>query len=325
MLGDQSMEVGTFRTIRCPVRLSAAVLQKAVSMFSCLIRSCSLLLAAAAMICPAFAQEKLAWKFTPGSALKYNVNQSMTMEVIVAGNRTTQEIKQTMVMGWDVQKVGAAGDALVGQTIERINMDFSGTLIESFKYDSADKTPPTTSMGRRIADSYSRILNQQFQVSMKPTGEITNVKIPETLMSALTTSGNGVLTEPMVKQMMTQSAITLPASAISRGQSWTTKQSIDLPYGKMSISSRLTHAGVDSATGFTVITMAPTIAIESGENAAQQVTLNASEGEGRVFFDAENGRIAKSELDLTMDLTVRLNEQQIDQKVRQELSMELSE
>jgi hypothetical protein len=221
--------------------------------------------------------------------------------------------------------MGAAGDAVVGQTIERINMDFSGSLIEPFKYDSADKTPPTTSMGRRIADSYSRILNQQFQVSMKPTGEITNVKIPETLMSALTTSGNGVLTESMVKQMMTQSAVTLPVAAVAPRQSWTTRQSVDLPYGKMLISSKLTCTRIDAASGIAIIAVAPEIKIESGEDAAQQVTLNSSSGEGEIHFDFTNGRIAKSLLDLTMDLTVRLNEQQIDQKVSQNLSMVLSE
>jgi hypothetical protein len=294
-------------------------------MFSSLIRSFTLLLTAAAVFSPAVAQQKLAWKFTPGSQLKYDVNQTMTMEVTVAGNKTTQEIKQTMVMGWDVQKMGAAGDAVVGQTIERINMDFSGSLIEPFKYDSADKTPPTTSMGRRIADSYSRILNQQFQVSMKPTGEITNVKIPETLMSALTTSGNGVLTESMVRQMMTQSAVTLPVAAVAPRQSWTTRQSVDLPYGKMLISSKLTCTRIDAASGIAIIAVAPEIKIESGEDAAQQVTLNSSSGEGEIHFDFTNGRIAKSLLDLTMDLTVRLNEQQIDQKVSQNLSMVLSE
>lgn len=294
-------------------------------MFSSLIRSFTLLLTAAAVFSPAVAQQKLAWKFMAGSQLKYDVNQTMIMEVTVAGNKTTQEIKQTMVMGWDVQKLGAAGDAVVGQTIERINMDFSGSLIEPFKYDSADKTPPTTSMGRRIADSYSRILNQQFQVSMKPTGEITNVKIPETLMSALTTSGNGVLTESMVKQMMTQSAVTLPVAAVAPRQSWTTKQSVDLPYGRMLISSKLTCTRIDAASGIAIIAVAPEIKIESGEDAAQQITLNSSSGEGEIYFDFTNGRIAKSLLDLTMDLTVRLNEQQIDQKVSQNLSMVLSE
>jgi hypothetical protein len=294
-------------------------------MLSSLIRSFAFLLTAAAVFSPAVAQQKLAWKFVPGSQLRYDVNQTMTMEVTVAGNKTTQEIKQTMVMGWDVQKLGAAGDAVVGQTIERINMDFSGSLIEPFRYDSSDKTPPTTSMGRRIAESYSRILNQQFQVSMKPTGEITNVKIPETLMSALTTSGNGVLTESMVRQMMTQSAITLPTTAVAPRQTWSTRQSVDLPYGKMLISSRLTCSRIDSSAGLAIIAVAPDIKIESGEDSAQQVTLNKSSGRGEVSFDFVNGRIAKSTLNLTMDLTVRLNEQQIDQTVSQNLSMVLSE
>lgn len=325
MLEVRSLEEGTSRKIWFPGRRTAAVLEKAVSMFSRLTRFLALLLLTAAVVVPASAQETLAWKFTEGSRLKYDVNQSMTMKVIVAGNATTQEIKQTMAMGWDVQKVGANGDALVGQTIERISMDFSGSLIEPFKYDSTDKTPPTTSMGRRVADSYAKILNQQFQVSMKPTGEITNVKIPETLMSVLTTSGNGVLTESMVRQMMTQSAITLPIEAIAPKHKWSTNQSVDLPYGKMSIVSQLTFAGIDRSTGFAVIAVTPEIKIASGEDSTQQVTLNESSGKGQVYFDIANGRIAKSQLDLQMDMTVRFNEQQIDQEVSQKLSMVLSE
>jgi hypothetical protein len=100
---------------------------------------------------------------------------------------------------------------------------------------------------------------------------------------------------------------------------------VDLPYGKMLISSKLTCTRIDAASGIAIIAVAPEIKIESGEDAAQQVTLNSSSGEGEIHFDFTNGRIAKSLLDLTMDLTVRLNEQQIDQKVSQNLSMVLSE
>ncbi|MEY2725819.1 MAG: hypothetical protein RLZZ458_1686 [Planctomycetota bacterium] len=273
---------------------------------------------------PAAAQEKLAWKFAPGTSLKYVVNQNMNTEITLAGQKTTQAIKQTMDMGWSVQDVSAAGVAVMGQTIERIQMDFSGSLIEPFKYDSGDSNPPATSMARRIADSYSKILNQQFQVTMKPTGEITNVKVPDTLMEALTSSGNGVLTEDMVKQMMTQSAITLKDTPVSRGQVWQNNQTVSLPYGKMSISSTLTYAGVDS-TGRAVIRIEPKISIENSENSAQQVKLNSSTGKGSVYFDNARGVIVRSELDLMMDISVQLNGQAIDQKVTQKLAMTLAE
>ena len=273
---------------------------------------------------PVAAQEKLAWKFAPGTELKYVVNQNMNTEITLAGQKTTQVIKQTMDMGWSVQDVTAAGTAVMGQTIERIQMDFSGSLIESFKYDSADTTPPATSMARRIADSYAKILNQQFQVTMKPTGEITDVKIPDPLMEALTSSGNGVLTEDMVRQMMTQSAITLPTMPISRGYVWGNKQTVTLPYGIMTIDSRLSYVGADSA-GRAVIRMEPKISIQNSENSPQQVNLKGSNGKGSVYFDAARGVIVRSELDLTMEISVQLNGQAIDQKVTQKLAMTLAE
>jgi hypothetical protein len=93
----------------------------------------------------------------------------------------------------------------------------------------------------------------------------------------------------------------------------------------MSIVSQLTFAGIDRATGFAVIAVTPEIKIASGEDTAQQVTLNESSGKGQVYFDIANGRIAKSQLDLQMDMTVRFNEQQIDQEVTQKLTMVLSE
>lgn len=272
---------------------------------------------------PVAAQEKLAWKFAPGTELKYVVNQNMNTEVTVAGQKSTQSVKQTMDMGWSVQDV-VAGSAIMGQTIERIQMDFSGSLIEPFKYDSADTNPPATSMARRIADSYANILNQQFQVTMKPTGEITDVKIPDPLMEALTSSGNGVLTEDMVRQMMTQSAITLPTMPISRGYVWTNEQSVTLPYGKMTIKSRLSYAGTDSA-GRAVIRMEPEITIQNSENSPQQVNLKSSTGKGNVYFDGARGVIVRSELDLTMEISVQLNGQAIDQKVTQKLAMTLAE
>ncbi|MFM7833775.1 MAG: DUF6263 family protein, partial [Planctomycetaceae bacterium] len=208
------------------------------------------------------------------------------------------------------------------QTIGRVQVESDGGLVGGFKYDSSDSAAPTSPVAKSMADVFSRIINKPFAVTMQPTGKIGAVEVPEELLTALAGSG-GAMSEDTLKQLMTQSAVTLPTEGIKKGDSWENVQNVDMPVGVMTINSKLTFKGIDAATGFAEIEMKPTISIKGKEGSPQQITLTSAKGGGKVLFDQKKGRVAQSDVDLTMELSIKQLGQQIDQVVEQKTVMKL--
>ncbi len=291
-------------------------------MLSGTLRRLLLLGLALASITPAIAQEKLAWKFNSNESLKYVVEQSTKMQMSFGGQKQSMQLKQTLDMDWKINEIASNGDAKMVQTIGRVQVESDGGLVGGFKYDSSDSVAPTSPVAKSMADVFSRIINKPFAVTMQPTGKIGAVEVPEELLSALAGSG-GAMSEDTLKQLMTQSAVTLPTEGIRKGESWENVQNVDMPVGVMTINSKLTFNGIDAATGFAEIQMQPTITIKSKEGSPQQITLKSAKGGGKVLFDQKAGRVAQSDVDLTMELTIKQLGQQIDQIVEQKTVMKL--
>ncbi|MGV2342227.1 MAG UNVERIFIED_CONTAM: hypothetical protein LVR18_52465 [Planctomycetaceae bacterium] len=172
-----------------------------------------------ASVVPVAAQEKLAWKFTSNESLKYVVEQSTKMQMSFGGQKQSMQLKQTLDMDWKINEIAPTGDAKMVQTIGRVQVESDGGLVGGFKYDSSDSAAPTSPVAKSMADVFSRIINKPFAVTMQPTGKIGAVEVPEELLTALAGSG-GAMSEDTLKQLMTQSAVTLPTEGIKKGDSW---------------------------------------------------------------------------------------------------------
>ncbi len=273
------------------------------------------------------AQEKLAWKFAPGESLKYVVKQNMNMTMDVAKKKQSIAMNQTMDMQWKIAEVDSSnGAAEMSQTIDRVQMTSQGGPFGIVEYDSAGDNIPETPLGKSMAEVFRKIIGQEFGVHMKATGKIDQVTVPQSLIDALKQSGTtgSALDEATLKQMMTQSAITLPEKAINPGHSWDSEQQVELPFGTMTVKSQLTYQGIDSSSGYAKIAMIPVISVTPKPGAPVTLTLTKSEGSGLVLFDAAKGRIAKSDLDLTMQMQVQSFGQVIDQTIKQTTSMTLA-
>ncbi|HQX51828.1 MAG TPA: DUF6263 family protein [Planctomycetaceae bacterium] len=273
------------------------------------------------------AQEQLAWRFTPGESLKYVVNQKMDMTMDLAGNKQTVAMTQVMDMHWKISEVDARnGDVKMSQTVERLKMNSEGPPFGTVAFDSASETAPDTPLGKSLAEVFKVMIGKEFDVQMKSTGKIESVQVPASLIEGLKKAGSAgnAMDESTLKQMMTQSAITLPEKPIQPGEKWESVQQIEMPFGTMVVKSQLSFEGIDSSSGYALIAMKPTITVTPKEGAAINLTLNNAEGQGMVRFDIAKGRIARSDLDLTMDMRVKSFGQVIDQTVHQTTSMVLS-
>lgn len=273
------------------------------------------------------AQEQLAWKFAPDESLKYVVKQNMNMTMVVANKTQTIAMNQTMDMRWKIADVDASsGDATMSQTIDRVQMNSQGGPFGVFEYDSAGDKVPESPLGKTMAEVFRRMIGEEFGVHMKTTGKIDQVTIPQSLIDGLkkTGSAGNALDETTLKQMMTQSAITLPEKTLNSGDKWDSVQQVELGFGTMTVKSELTYQGIDPSTGHAKIAMIPVISVEPKPGADVTLTLTKSAGTGIVLFDVAKGRIAKSDLDLTMQMQVKSFGQLIDQTIKQTTSMTLA-
>jgi hypothetical protein len=222
--------------------------------------------------------------------------------------------------------VANTGDAQMSQVVERVSMKSEGGPVGSFEYDSTASTPPDSPLARTMADVFAKIIGQDFPITMKPSGKITKVTVPEGLLKTLSQAGaaGNAINEDTLKQMMTQSAITLPETPVKKGDSWETSQKVELPFGTMTVASKLTYQGVDTSSGMARIDMKPSISMKAKEGAPLSLTVTKSDGKGTVLFDTAKGRIARSDLNVTMEMSVKQFGQTVNQTLKQETSMVLA-
>lgn len=287
---------------------------------------CILLLTAA--VVPLNAQDTLRWKFQSGETLKYSVQQTMKTHMETAAGAQDMTTNQTMEMSWKVAGMTPGGDAVVGQQIDRVQLSMEGGVYGAgVKFDSSDSGAPTHPIVKAISDVFRKIIGQPFNVTMRPSGKVVDVAVPPQLLESLKTTGGGAtnpLNEDVLKQMMTQSSVTFPESAVTVGQTWDTSQKIDLPFGSMVVTSRLTYEGRDAETGLAQIAMAPSVAVQPNPSSPIQLQLKDNSGTGRILFDAQSGRIVRSDLKLDMELQITQFGQTMTQKVEQQTSMQLA-
>lgn len=289
-------------------------------------RSLLMLAAAVVLSAPLMAQDALAWKFTAGEKLTYVVQQKTDTELDFGGRKQGVSMQQTMHMGWNIMDVASTGDAQMSQVVERVSMKSEGGPVGSFEYDSTASTPPESPLARTMADVFAKIIGQDFPITMKPSGKITKVTVPEGLLKTLSQAGaaGNAINEDTLKQMMTQSAITLPETPVKKGDTWETSQKVELPFGTMTVSSKLTYQGVDTSSGMARIDMKPSISMKAKDGAPLSLTVTKSDGKGTVLFDTAKGRIARSDLNVTMEMSVKQFGQTVNQTLKQETSMVLA-
>ncbi|MCA9057474.1 MAG: hypothetical protein KDA85_03210 [Planctomycetaceae bacterium] len=254
----------------------------------------------------------LRWKLENGEKLNYDVHQDMTTILDIKGEKKESASKNKLSMTWQVAGLSSAGDAyIVQQSIDRVSMEMEGGPAGKVSFDTAGADAPKSPAARLMLSVFRRIVGQKFVVTMAPSGAIRDVQVPKGLMDAIVESQGSaagqapVITEEMLKQMMEQAAVTLPGRDTEPGTSWRTSQVVDMPLGRMTVSSVLKLQKVDTATGNATISVNPTISISPREGAPLTLELIGSRGEGLLIFNTNNGRITKSQLNLTIDMDVK--------------------
>lgn len=283
------------------------------------------LLLAAPFSLDANAQEVLRWKFQRGQQLKYNVHENMETVMDVGGNEIQQQMKMQMDIVWNVLDVAAGGDAIMDQIVTRAQIKMANGPDTEVAYDTSKPEKTENLFLNSMGDVFLKIINQNFKITMKPTGEVANVEIPAKMVEAIKESAAGnpaALNETTLKQMMKQSAVTMPTNGVAPSGTWTSRQSVKSPYATIDITSKMTFASKD-ANGNVLIDIDPKVVITPKEGAAVKMTLVDSEGKGQVTFNVAKGVVTKSQLVMEMTMEIDSGQRAFKQKVTKTTAMTL--
>lgn len=289
-------------------------------------------LAAFAFLClagSAEAQTTLRMKFTKGQTNSYEMIQEMKIAQTIAGKNIDMEMKQTMEFSQTVDDVLADGNARMTTKFTRVKMAMKGPVevdIDSAAENAADDNPVAGIMSGLV----KTLAKVRFEATIKPTGELIDVKIPEELVKEFrnipgSAQMGDMFSEQGLKQMMSQSSISFPKEPVKVGDSWNQMTNVKLPFGKMSGDMKLTYQGTEKVGDktFQKIGCVTKVAFAEDEKAQLTMKLTSQKADGHFLFDNDQGRLQESAVNQTMEMTVGFLGQTIDQNLTQKVSVKL--
>jgi hypothetical protein len=272
----------------------------------------------------------LRWKFKPGEALHYQMDQKTVTQIKLSnqdannpGIKTTNT--QVIDMTWKVGSVAADGTAEVTQTIDRLQ-----TKIEmpgaAFEYDSKADKAPEGPIAAAVVPMLKALVGARFEFKMTPRGELSDVKIPESLVKALKEAGpaasGGMFTEDGLKNMIHESSLALPDEDLAKGKSWDRSAKMPpSPIGVMTLAKTYTYEG--PADSGEKIGLSVKMSLEPAADNKIDVKIGAQDGKGTFIFDNKAGRVATSNVSEKVDMTISVMNQQITQNLETSTSMKL--
>lgn len=269
----------------------------------------------------ATAQEPLRWKFEPGQKLNYGMVQDMKLGS-TGGPLGDQNVtmNQEMQMTWEVISKNEQGDAVIRQKFERMKMKMelpapAGTM----EYDSKSDVPPT-GMAAMFAPLYKALSSVDFQLTITPRGEITDVVVPDEVISALKNIPGGgsmgdMATPEGFKKLISNGALVLPEGAPEPGKEWSTKMELNNALvGKQVVETTYRYEDTKVIDDVHYAVFRPNLKMSIEGN--QQMKVTEQDSSGEILFNADAGRLHTSTLNqkITMEQAgVKIN---IDQSIK---------
>jgi hypothetical protein len=273
----------------------------------------------------------LAWKFTKGESLRYEMTYGMDMNI--ADMEMKQEILSGFTMG--VQEVNADGSATVEMRYDRVKIKMTGIM--EVEYDSdAPKKEGEKKEGEEgapdIAGMMSRamgaMVGKSFTVKMSPKGEMSDIKGFDKIMEAMSKEFGdegggemlkGMYSEDQVRQMFQSGFGFVPGRAVAKGESWDNNAEFKLEQlGTMSMKSKLTLKDIKREGKEAAIKMDTKIEVKGDEGAMVEVSDGKMNSE--LTWSVELGRLEAMSGTMTMKMAAAGQEFDISAAITMKLA-----
>lgn len=264
------------------------------------------------------AAKQLRWKFKEGEKLPYALAQRANILIDANGIEIDIKIRQSMDVTWTVKSVASDGTAEISQKVDRVQLKMSTPFTGEVGYDSQKPDEkPGPEIWDRLGKPIEAMLGGEFTIKITPTGKVTELVMPESLLEALKSQGGGggqgmmmsggMFTESTIRQTIEQAVTLLPEEAAKEGTVWERELENKTPIGTQKIAVTYSYGGSEQKDGKTLekINAKNELTFVPNEDSEVDIEMEISEqeGTGEIFFDAEAGKTinAKNKQTLTME------------------------
>jgi hypothetical protein len=248
--------------------------------------SISAVLVGLAAVAAAHAQTgPLRFRWRQGQVLSYRTDHRTAVAEVVGGSKVATSSRTTLLKRWQVLAVDAQGVATLQMSLAAMRTEQTRPDGEVLLYDSADPDKSTPALREQMG----KFLNQPLAVlRVDSAGRVIEVvKGP---------GGDFESDLPFV--------VTLPAGAVSAGQSWERPFKVVLapPQGtgeEYQAVQKVVCTKADAASAVLAVTTAFKALPQSG---LDQVPLLQKQADGEVVFDVQAGRLQSARLVIDKEL-----------------------
>ena len=264
---------------------------------------------------PAWAQEKaeLKWKFEKDKPIYQELTTETTQDMKVMGMEVKQKQKQTFYFSWKPIEQKDK-DWIIEQTIEGVKMEIEigGNKIS---YDSTAQAAGNNP----LADFFKALVGSKFKLTVGPDMKVTKVEGRKEFIEALGKTNQqmkplleSILSEDALKQMADPSFAAIPGKDVNKDETWKAQTKLSLgPIGSYDTSYDYKFLGMDDKNkdlakiGVTAtVKYSPPTGDTVGAGLPFKIksaNLEAKDAKGTIYFDVKNGRLDKSDMNLTLE------------------------
>ena len=278
---------------------------------------------------PAHGAETLRWKFKPGETLRYTMVQETTQGMKAQGQNIKTVLNQTVDLHWSVKNVASDGVAELSQTIDRVRTKVEGPG-NSFEFDSQAGKDPEGQIAAMLTPMLKALVGAEFTFKMNGRGELSEIKVPQKLIESLRQAGpaanaGGMFSEEGMKNLISQSSLTLAEGALEKGKSWTQQAKVPVPMlGTMVMDKTYTFDGPSSKDpGQLQILLETKVALEPAADSNIAVKITSQKGTGDFTFDPQAGRVVSSRVNDKLQMSLSVMGQELEQSTDTLTSMTL--
>jgi hypothetical protein len=269
---------------------------------------------------------KLQMKFAKGKDFFVEAKTTTKQDIVVKGERVPQNQEALAVWHWQPQELTSDGNWLIRVRCVRFRyvMDLGRNHIV---FDSSMTGPGD---GRyQFAMAVLRGLN----VTVQPDGVISKIVGREEILKAMTDSSNTpyqalfphLISEEATKQQLFPFADFLPQKPVSRGDQWARHRTIDIgPIGRFDSDWKYTYSGkLGALHEFRLTTKTKYQSAQKGDKSVpftiKSADLTFNDGEGKLTFDAEKGRLQDGSLQMNSSgfITVQMGDETTKVELKQ--------
>ena len=259
----------------------------------------------------------LKWKLDPGKKLTIAMEQDISMEMTIGGQKVNTTTKSQTWMGFDVTEVNDDGNTVVESTLQRVKMSMNAPQLGDITYDSDSGDEPT-GIAAQLASAFTPMLKVPFKQVMKTSGEVVSVDIPEDALKGV--KGPGAPTKEMLEQLSRNASLQFPSDYVQIGQKWTNESEMTTPVGRLKVANEYTYAGPVEVGGKKLHQVDVVVSMDFGEGENQlgaKIEVVEQNTKGQLFFDNEAGHLDHSEIDQNMTMNISVVGQKTVQKITQ--------